>query len=254
MEDDVNPGVYLRAQDVSQKAEVLLERIELLYQSLPVMSRNRIRERIRERTTAFTCRIPLQDVTWKVSADFSLDPRILILLEKKGKSLNITKKSELYNALANEPDGPELLDFISNALSRLGEAFDEAFQAETEQLDPDVAELSKALKDAREKVQLFWKEKTRLEHEGVALKLAIQRSIPELQKATQDLRNTRTFLGQSKTIKGIRENIEKVINALWEVAYSGEPLPLNRYIETEGPASPPPRHTIPGPKVIITRW
>ena len=55
------------------------------------------------------------------------------------------------------------------------------------------------------------------------LERVVATSVIQLQQATNKLRNTRTFLGKSKTIQGIREEVERVITDLWHLVYRGEP-------------------------------
>ncbi len=223
-----NTSLEQRVRETSQKAEIVRERIEYLFKSLPAESQLGIERLISEKyagVIAFSHHIPLQDIKWKVKLYLSIGLHCSINLHKEDVSWYLTNESELYKALANESDWQELIDFIDYALILVRGAFDDIFQIEIEQLNPEVRDLSRLLRETRETCKRHERERYRLYRRVVDLELAIKQSVPQFQKAAQDLKETRSFLGQSKTIKGIRENIEKVVADLCKVAYPDEPPP-----------------------------
>jgi hypothetical protein len=240
MEENID--LILKVQDISKEAFLLEEKINSLFDSLPRKSRCRIIDAMKkyyiDNASQFHYHILLQEYDWRVETIFNAGTTnatqfALIVRENWGR---IDDKVFLYSVLNKESDWRVICSFIVNALDNIKRAFDSCFQEEVKHLEPDIIELSGTLREAREEIRRQAEEKMRLLEERNSFKdkmwnfisersdlmFAIKQSIPQLQKAVQDLKNTRSFLGQSKTIKGIRENIEKVINDLLKVAYPNE--------------------------------
>ncbi len=183
--------------------------IGLLYETLPKSSQEKITKRITK--IKYANRIGNRTLALQLNLSSGISFRIELIDMDREQRWNATIVGDLYDAFrGKEAHWNYFVLWIHRiVLPQINADFDNIFRAEIKKMNSDTLELVEKLRLARVTSE--------------NLEETITQNIPKLQKVAQELRDTKGFLGHSKTIKSIRENVGTIVANLWYVVYEGDP-------------------------------